>query len=305
MTTLVSYSVARSESSVSASEDASEALAAANASLESRLADAERRLAAYRHAREARLLVKSSETLTEENPALAIPGRIRAELRDARDEAVTLRDRVSQLEFQLGEERATRDARETLARRVLEDHRGAARHVAALADANLAGLRHAAAEAAADAARELAAEERSHRDTRTQFAVALASAHDALRREIARVDEVTFDAWRAKKEAATVRALEEQARRRHEHAAEDARVAARRQARDDVFATVREMGRQNHILDADAAATSWAPWRVAWETREVGRALADARGDAAMYARRLHQLRVQPVADGVARVVVA
>ena len=80
---------------MSASEDASEALAAANASLESRLADAERRLAAYRHAREARLLVKSSETLTEENPALAIPGRIRAELRDARDEAVTLRDRVS------------------------------------------------------------------------------------------------------------------------------------------------------------------------------------------------------------------
>ena len=301
MTTLVSYSVAPSESSVSASEDASEALAAANASLESRLADAERRLAAYRHAREARLLVKSSETLTEENPALAIPGRIRAELRDARDEAVTLRDRVSQLEFQLGEERATRDARETLARRVLEDHRGAARHVAALADANLAGLRHAAAEAAADAARELAAEERSHHDTRIQLAVALAAAHDALRKETTRVDEVTFDAWRARKEAATVRTLEEEARRRHERAAEDARVAARREARDDVFAAVRGMGRRSPA----AAATSWAPWRIAWETRDVGRALADARGDAAMYRRRLHLLRVPTVVDGAARRVVA
>ena len=293
--------MAPSESSVSASEDASEALAAANASLESRLADAERRLAAYRHAREARLLVKSSETLTEENPALAIPGRIRAELRDARDEAVTLRDRVSELEFQLGEERATREARETLARRVLEDHRGAARHVAALADANLAGLRHAAAEAAADAARELAAEERSHHDTRIQLAVALAAAHDALRKETTRVDEVTFDAWRARKEAATVRTLEEEARRRHERAAEDARVAARREARDDVFATVRGMGRQSR---ADAA-TSWAPWRIAWETRDVGRALADARGDAAMYRRCLHLLRVPTVVDGAARRVVA
>ena len=131
--------------------------------------------------------------------------------------------------------------------------------------------------------------------------MALAAAHDALRKETTRVDEVTFDAWRARKEAATVRTLEEEARRRHERAAEDARVAARREARDDVFAAVRGMGRRSPA----AAATSWAPWRIAWETRDVGRALADARGDAAMYRRRLHLLRVPTVVDGAARRVVA
>jgi hypothetical protein len=71
------------------------------ASLQEELRDTKRRLEAYRGARMASRLVEKQKTaaaLLEENPALAIPARLKREARDAAIALEQERSRIAELE---------------------------------------------------------------------------------------------------------------------------------------------------------------------------------------------------------------
>ena len=129
----------------------------------------------------------------------------------------------------------------------------------------------------ADAARELAAEERSHHDT-SQLAVAFAAAHDALRKETTRVDEVTFDACaREKRSRHRQDARRGGAAKTRTRGGGRARVAARREARDSLDSdAVRRMGRTESRRRRDELG---AVEDGVTSARDAGRARSQTRGE--------------------------
>lgn len=201
------------------------------ASLQEELRETKRRLEAYRGARMASRLIhtqkKTAAALIEENPALAIPARLKEEARDAALALERERSRIAELEREVEKTReemknAVRDAQERAEERVRIAEEEAASRVD---DAKL--IARAAREAQQDAL-----------TTGRNLSAALFDTRTALEFEQQKVHGFERESRVLHDTVLSTKAIAEEARRKALAEAAAARVAAR----EKLFSVLRSMG---------------------------------------------------------------
>ena len=211
------------------------------ASLQAELRDTKRRLEAYRGARMASRLVEKQKTaaaLLEENPALAIPARLKREARDAAIALEQERSRIAELEREVARaqedaRKAVRDAQMNAEERVRRAEEEAASRVD---DAFI--VARAAREAESDAL-----------TTGRNLSAALEDTRTALEFEQHRVRGFERESRVLHDTVLSTKAIAEEARRKALAEAAAARVAAR----EKLFAVLRAMGGEKRGDASDAS----------------------------------------------------